>query len=122
MGVLKAVGYAALARLRDFKDQDETKGSSVWHAFAGAAVFAPDLGRLTALTALRCGFGKDCVGTCVRQWVAMAVISICGVMCVWVLLLSNVCKSSLSNNSIKAAGASALAPHLGGLTALQTLE
>jgi hypothetical protein len=75
------------ARLRDFKDEDEAEGakcnwdgvsSQGWEAFdaAGATVFAPHLGRLTALTALRSEFGKGCVVTCVRQWVAMAVIGI----------------------------------------------
>jgi hypothetical protein len=49
-------------------------------------------------------------------------VGTCGVMCVWVVLLCDVCEGSLSNNSIGDDGASALAPHLGGLTALQTLE
>jgi hypothetical protein len=90
------------ARLRDFKVEDEAKGakcnwdykfpssslgnwdykfpssSEGWEAFdaAGATVFAPHLGRLTALTALRCGLGKSCVVTLVHQCVAMAVIGI----------------------------------------------
>ena len=56
---------------------------------------------------------------CGSAWVLLFVGVVCDacVMCV-----RCVCEGSLKSNDIEATGASALAPHLGGLTALQTLE
>ena len=57
----------------------------------------------------------------------VAMVCVCGVVDeVRVAVVGCVCDGvwmcSLSFNGLKAAGATALAPHLAGLTALQTLE
>ncbi len=56
---------------------------------------------------------------CGSAWVLLFVGVVCDVCDVCVRC---VCEGSLGSNVIRNDGASALAPHLGGLTALQTLE
>jgi hypothetical protein len=59
---------------------------------------------------------------CGSAWVLLFVGAVCDVCVVCDVRVRCVCEGSLQSNSIQAAGASTLAPHLGGLTALQTLE